>query len=98
MRGVPWDVSETDLIRFVEPVSVVTAADIHVVTNYEVNIIHEKLKIFFIRVVQPVKFSFGSRLWHSVINVWLNYMDAIWGNVGLRCSKHRKAISSISLL
>lgn len=37
MRGVPWDVTAYDLIKFVEPVTTITAADIHIVTNYDVS-------------------------------------------------------------
>lgn len=36
LRGVPWDATDTDIIRFVEPVCQVTAADVHIVTNFEV--------------------------------------------------------------
>lgn len=38
LRGVPWDATDKDIIRFVDPVCQVTAGEIHIVTNFEVSL------------------------------------------------------------
>lgn len=35
MRGVPWGVTEADVVKFMEPVCTVTPGDVHIVTNYD---------------------------------------------------------------